>query len=136
MDLYDKLIDLRINLSSKCDGFSLKDSSKNLILSSKIKVLFLLNGKDMTQGELILSLSMAKSNLANLLKSMINENVIESYRNATGPRNIYYKITNLGSIQLSDYKKSLKSVFSSVCTCPSGLLEKNIDEILDLLKRG
>lgn len=134
MDFYDKLIDLRITLSSKCDGFSVKDASKNLLLSSKVKVLFLLSQKDMTQGELIYSLAMAKSNLANLLKSMSFERIIESYRNVDRPKNIYYKITSLGEDKLNEYKTALKNTFSSACTCPNGQLEKSLDEILIALK--
>ena len=134
MDLYDKLIDLRIALSSKCDGFSAKDASKNIILSSKIKVLHLLSDRDMTQGELIELLAMAKSNLANLLKLMSCEELIDSYKNAGNSRNIYYKISSQGIRKLNDYKATLKSVWSSVCTCPSGHIEKLIDELLMLLK--
>lgn len=134
MDFYDKLIDLRITLASKCDGFSVKDASKNLLLSSKLKILYLLSQKDMIQGEFIENLAMAKSNLANLLKSMIKENLIENYRNVDRPKNIYYKITNGGLESLKEYKKSLKNEFSSVCTCPNGALESHMDEILKILK--
>lgn len=134
MDFYDKLIDLRITLTSKCDGFSTKDASKDLLLSNKVKVLFLLSQKDMVQGELIDSLAMAKSNLANLLKTMISERIIENYRNAGSSKNIYYKITSLGEDKLIEYKNSLKEVLTSACICPSGLAEKSMDELLMLLK--
>lgn len=134
MDFYDKLIDLRITLMNKCDGFSQKDASKNLLLSSKIKVLFLLSQKDMMQGELIESLAMAKSNLANLLKSMMSERLIENYRVEGNLRNIYYKITCDGEDQLYDYKMQMKKEFSRNCTSPDGHLDKIMDELLTYLK--
>ena len=134
MDFYDKLIDLRITLASKCDGFSVKDASKDLLLSNKIKVLFLLSQKDMVQGELIENLAMAKSNLANLLKAMIGEKLIENYRNASSSKNIYYNITSLGEDKLIEYKTSLKTVFKSACTCPVGRMDKSLDELLLALK--
>lgn len=134
MDFYDKLIDLRITLMNRCDGFSHKDASKNLLLSSRLKVLFLLSQKDMMQGELIDSLAMAKSNLANLLKSMMSERLIENYRNEGNMRNLYYKITCDGEDELYSYKQQMKKEFSSVCTSPNGRVEKNIDELLNYLK--
>ena len=134
MDVYDKLIDLRITLSSMCDGFSIKDASKNIILSSKIKVLHLLSDRDMSQGELIECLAMAKSNLANLLKSMINGNLIDSYKNAGNSRNIYYKISSQGMSRLNEYRCILKEVFGCSCTCSSGRIEELIDELLMILK--
>lgn len=134
MDFYDKLIDLRITLSSCCDGFSVEESSKNLLLSHRIKVLHLLNQRDMMQYEFINYLGMAKSNLANLLKSMVQEGVIENYRNSNKPKNIYYKVTELGSLKFQEYKRSLKNIFLAVCPCPEGRLENNIDDILKILK--
>lgn len=134
MDIYDKLIDLRITLASYCDGFSIKDASKNLLLSSKLKILFLLHKKDMTQGELITTLSIAKSNLANLLKATLQEGLIESYRNSDNARNIFYKITSLGEDRLQEYKDALKVVFASVCTCDYNQLERSLDDILFNLK--
>ena len=53
MDICDSLIELRIALTTCCDGFSVENSNKDILLSSRIKVLHLLSTKDMMPGELI-----------------------------------------------------------------------------------
>ena len=90
MDVCDKLIELRIALTNACDGFSIENGNKNILLSSRIKLLYLLNEKDMTPAELIIGLGVAKSNLANLSKAMVEEGVIDSYKNVDNMRNVYY----------------------------------------------
>lgn len=135
MDICDKLIDLRITLSSACDGFSIEQGNKNLLLSSKIKVLFLLKEKDMTPLELIKILGIAKSNLANLLKQLIKEGVVESYKTMENMRNVFYRITELGIKELNSYKYSLSKLFSDENKREIIELEENINKILKILKK-
>ena len=134
MDIYDKLIDLRISLTSACDGFSVEQGNKNILLSSKVKVLYLLSEKDLTPAELIACLGMAKSNLANLTKSLVQEKVIESYKTLDNMRNVYYRITDLGQKELQQYKESLQTM---ICKSYDNLneLEVLIDGILKILKK-
>jgi len=135
MDICDKLIDLRITLSACCDGFSLENSTKGILLSARTKMLYLLNDKDMTPGELISSIGIAKSNLANLSKLMSNDGVIESYKTAGNYRNVYYRITSLGREELAKYKGLLAKL---VCfdDSKSTQLGIYIDKILELIKGG
>ena len=135
MDFCDRLIDLRIMLTSACDGFSTEQSNKNIILSSRIKLLYLLSEKDMTPAELITTLGIAKSNLANLTRQLIEEGVIENYKVLDNMRNIFYRITSRGIEELQSYKKSLSKLFTE--KYQDNLEEINIclDKILKLLKK-
>ena len=134
MDICDKLIDLRIALTTRCDGFSATNSNKDILLSSRIKVLHCLNYKDMMPSELIESLGIAKSNLANLSKALIAEGVIDSYKSMGNQRNIYYRITDKGINELNAYKLSLNKVFGDRYRDKIDELKVNIDKILDILK--
>ena len=135
MDICDKLIDLRIALITDCDGFSVENGNKNILLSTRIKILYLLEAKDMTPAELISILGIAKSNLANLSKIMIEENVIESYKTMDNLRNVYYRITSPGLAELSHYKSSLHNLFCSKHSNNLHEIEIYLDKILEILKK-
>lgn len=132
MDFCDKLIELRITINNVCDQFSLENSSKELSLSAKLKVLFLLSQKDMTPNELIMTLGIAKSNLANLSKSMIYDGVIDSYKTLENNRNIYYRITENGLSELKAYKSSLTQHLNKLQNLDE--LNLYVNKILEILK--
>lgn len=135
MDICDKLIDLRIALTTACDGFSKESGNKNSLLSSKIKVLHLLADRDMMPVELITSLGVAKSNLANLSKQLIDEGLVESYKTFDNLRNVYYRITKNGRQELQSYKCSLEKLFCCKFEREIPELEICIDKILSILKK-
>jgi DNA-binding MarR family transcriptional regulator len=122
-------------LNASCDGFSVEQGNKNILLSSKIKVLYLLSEKDMTPADLIQCLGMAKSNLANLSKQLIEEGVMESYKTLDNMRNVYYRITTTGREELLSYKNSLSKLFCEKYNDNINDLEVNIDKILSILKK-
>jgi DNA-binding MarR family transcriptional regulator len=134
MDICDSLIELRIALATSCDGFSVTNSNKDILLSSRIKVLHLLSTKDMMPGELIESLGIAKSNLANLSKSLIAEGVIDSYKSMGNYRNIFYRITDKGLNELGAYKASLYKVFGEKYKNKMSEIKVYIDKVLEILK--
>ena len=105
MNLINQLIDVRILLASVCDGF--ENNGKSASLSARLKILFLLEKGDCSPNELITKLCVAKSNIANMLKAMISENLVESYRESNNSKNVYYKITDRGQIKLNNYKNKL-----------------------------
>lgn len=109
MDLVNSLIHSRILLSNLTDGFSVTGSCKNNVLSIRLKILFLLEEKDQTPADLISALCIAKSNLANVLKSLINDGLIESYKNLNNTRNINYHILDKGKKELDCYKRNLQA---------------------------
>ena len=134
MDICDSLIELRIALTTCCDGFSIENSNKDILLSSRIKVLYLLSTKDMMPGELIETLGIAKSNLANLSKTLISEGVIDSYKSMGNYRNIFYRITEKGLNELTAYKVSLKKVFGEKYDNNLSEIGFHIEKILEILK--
>ena len=133
MNICDQLIDLRILLTQRCDGFSLKDSSKNSILSTRIKILHLLDSRDMTPAELIDNVCIARSNLANILKCMIKDNVVDSYKNVDNGKNIYYKITQDGTTELKKYKDIMLSGFRENCNTDD-CLQTLLAQLIEILK--
>ena len=141
MVLIDDLILARIALSNLCDGFSTSNSSKNNILSIKIKILFLLDQKDLTPAELISALCIAKSNLANMLKGLIESGLVESYKNFNNSRNINYHITEQGRKELNEYKTYLGDEISNKISRVPELqenlisLSKNLSTIIEILKK-
>lgn len=134
MDLSDKLIDLRITLTHVCDGFSLEEGNKSALLSTRIKILYILSERDVTPSELISKLCIAKSNLANILKVMINDGIVISYKNDNNSKNIYYSITTLGVEELDKYKEKMMSQFRSQCSGSEEQLTKKIGDIINILK--
>lgn len=106
MDLTDNFMKLRIKLDKLCEGFS-ATNSKDASFTSKIRVLFLLENKDLTPKEIMEEICVVKSNLANLLKTMINENLVISYKNENNSKNINYRITNNGLEELKNFKERL-----------------------------
>ncbi len=134
MNLIDNLIELRILLNNLCDGFSICKESKDMTLTTKIKILFLLEERDCTPGDMIFKLCIAKSNLANILKSMIKENLIISYKNLENSKNIFYRITNLGKQNLKKYKEDLKNNLLSKKNIEFVKLNNVIEQIVNQLK--
>lgn len=134
MDLCDKLIKLRISLATMCDGFVENRGCKGVVLSTRLKLLSLLNERDMSAGELIHELSIAKSNLANLSKFLVKEGVIEGYKNSDNLRNVYYRITNKGIDELHRYKEALQCEISNKAQYNLQEIEMVVDQLMPLIK--
>jgi len=133
MRLIDEIIELRILLSYVSDGFSIEDSSKYTPLTTRIKVLFLLEQKDFSPSELIEIVGIAKSNLANLLKTMIRDGVVVSYKSETNSKNIFYTITESGLNELKNYKDNATHEFEKRCEIPDDMCKK-FQKIIELLE--
>lgn len=133
MNLPDNLIDLRILLEYLCDGFSKDDGSKDTILSTKIKILFALENKDAIPCDLTSELSIAKSNLANTLKSMTQENLVVSYKNLNSTKNVYYQITDKGRAVLKEYKEKITQNALDKCSSLTNVSDK-LDQIIQIIK--
>lgn len=133
MRLIDEIIELRILLSYVSDGFSLEDASKYTPLTTRIKVLFLLEQKDFSPFELIEIVGIAKSNLANLLKTMIRDGVVVSYKAENNSKNIFYTITESGLNELKNYKDSATKEFEKRCNIPDDM-SKKFQKIIEVLE--
>ena len=86
----------------------------------------------MTPNELISILGIAKSNLANLSKSMIYDGIIDSYKTLENNRNIYYRITEKGLSELKAYKSSLTQHLNKLQDLDQ--LNLYVNKILEILK--
>ena len=95
------LVTTRMLLDNLCDGFDTSCSSKKSLLTTKIKMLHLLNLEGKLSPSLIIcKLGIAKSNLAILASGMIVEGLIEKIEDSFDKRVIYYAITSEGKIIL------------------------------------
>lgn len=129
---------LRIMLQKICDGFDVKQANKKSVLTARQKVLFLLSEqKEVSPSYLIEKLGIAKSNLALLCSSMVNEGLISVSKNQEDKRNIVYFITAKGEMELSEFLKDMNKELSEIIVSDKEyrLLEKKLDEILEIFKR-
>lgn len=133
MKIVDNLIELRILINSACDGFSNDSLNKNISLSTKIKILFLLENKDLCPSDMTESLGVAKTNLANLLKKLIEENMVISYKNAENSKNVFYRISDEGKKVLSNYKSKLYDSIKNNYVLDEKITE-SLDNIIHFLK--
>lgn len=133
MRLIDEIIELRILLSYVSDGYSLEDASKYTPLTTRIKILFLLEQKDFSPFELIEIIGIAKSNLANLIKTMIRDGVVVSYKSENNSKNIYYTITEAGLNELKNYKDNATNELDKRCNISEDMTKK-FEKIIELLE--
>ena len=108
MDSVDGYIELRLILNEICECPTFMELGKNPKLSTKIKILFLLENRDLSPMDITYKLCIAKSNLANILKSMIEENLCVSYKNLNNSKNIFYRIDTAGLELLKSYKSEVQ----------------------------
>jgi DNA-binding MarR family transcriptional regulator len=134
MTISDSLIELRILLMTMCDGYSTQLSNKSTPLTTRIKVLYLLQSNDASPSELVEKLCIAKGNLANLLKEMINDGVVISYRNDQNSKNINYRATQKGITELNEFKRTMLEGFSEKFDGDDNKLSKLLNEVIQLIK--
>ena len=130
------LVTARMLLENLCDGFDTACSSKKSLLTSKIKMLHLLNLEDKLSPSIIIcKLGIAKSNLAILASGMIEEGLIEKIEDTFDKRVIYYSITKKGTELLQN---SLEIIDEQVCSCNKNankckILNRKLEELIKLL---
>ena len=136
MDLCDNLIKLRLMLASYSEGYDVVEANKSTPLSTRIKILYALKDKDMTPNEFIEEICIAKSNLANLLKSLISDGVVIGYKNADNSRNVNYRLTQKGLDELNNYKREMYSKIRLKYSGDDVELAKRLHDVIQLLKGG
>jgi len=130
------LVTARMLLENLCDGFDVSCNNKKSLLTSKIKMLHLLNLEDKISPSLIIcKLGIAKSNLAILATSMIEEGLITKIEDTFDRRVIYYSITEAGKQLLTE---SLSIIDAQVCNCSKNTnkckqINKKLEELIKLL---
>lgn len=107
------------------------------IFSNMFQVLYLLDKRDIvTPKELIAELNIAKSNLAILAKKMIRDGQIESHKDESNKREIYYNITPLGREQLKSKLDSISNVYDCDTRKVTNILSKAIEELKKLEEKN
>ena len=136
MDLCDNLIKLRLMLASYSEGYDVVEANKSTPLSTRIKILYALKDKDMTPNEFIDEICIAKSNLANLLKSLIADGVVIGYKNVDNSRNVNYRLTQKGLDELNNYKRDMYQQIRRKYSGDDVELAQRLNDVIVLLKGG
>ena len=103
------------------------------IFSNTYQILYILNRKEkVTPKELIAELNMAKSNLAILAKKMMKDGLIESHKDKSNKREIYYNITEAGSEMLQDKLDNIDTVCEGDTKRVTNIIIKAVEELKKL----
>lgn len=115
MNLSEKLVQLRIATRGVTMCESIGGKQKNT-LSLKTKILFLLKDKDLPPIDIMTSLHLAKTNLAQITSEMARDGLITKDRQARDKRIIYYSLTDKGreylEARLNIIESALKKAFT------------------------
>ena len=94
------------------------------IFSNTYQILYILDRKEkVTPKELIAELNMAKSNLAILAKKMISDGLIESHKDKSNKREIFYNITESGKEMLQEKLDNIDTV------CEGDIIIRTVEEL-------
>ena len=103
------------------------------IFSNTYQILYILNRKEMvTPKELIAELNMAKSNLAILAKKMMKDGLIESHKDKSNKREIYYNITENGKEMLQEKLDNIDTVCEGDTKKVTNIIIKAVEELKKL----
>ena len=103
-ELADEIIKLRLATRKAC----MCEGSKNKsTISLKTKVLSLIQRKVSTK-EILLTLLIAKTNLALLTRDMVDEGLIVKTKSETDRREVVYAITDKGTAYLNERKRAIE----------------------------
>jgi DNA-binding MarR family transcriptional regulator len=131
-DIADKIIDLRLNTRRvcMCEG----EKNKKSTITLKTKVLFLIEQGNGTK-DIILSLGIAKTNLALLTSSLSDEGLIVKKQKIDDKREKSYALTEKGKQHLDNVREKINLAFKTVITTDEEFdeAEQKIDAVLDLM---
>ena len=131
-DIADKIINLRLNTRRvcMCEG----EKNKKSTITLKTKVLFLI-AQGLSTKDIILSLGIAKTNLALLTSSLSDEGLIIKKQKLDDKREKSYTLTAQGKQHLDSIKEKINLAFKTVITTDEEFESaiKKIDDVLDLM---
>lgn len=131
-DVADKIINLRLNTRRvcMCEG----EKNKKSTITLKTKVLFLI-AQGLSTKDIILSLGIAKTNLALLTSSLSDEGLIIKKQKLDDKREKSYTLTAQGKQHLDSVKEKINLAFKTVITTDEEFESaiKKIDDVLDLM---
>lgn len=103
------------------------------IFSNTYQILYILTRKErVTPKELISELNMAKSNLAILAKKMISDGLIESHKDKSNKREIFYNITEDGKAMLQEKLDNVDSVCEGDTKKVTNIIYRAVEELKKL----
>ena len=103
------------------------------IFSNTYQILYILNRKEkVTPKELIAELNMAKSNLAILAKKMMKDGLIESHKDKSNKREIYYNITENGKEMLQEKLDNIDTVCEGDTKKVINVIHRAVEELKKL----
>ena len=131
-DIADKIIELRLNTRRvcMCEG----DKNKKSTITLKTTVLFLI-AQGLSTKDIILSLGIAKTNLALLTSSLSDEGLIIKKQKIDDKREKSYTLTEKGKQHLVSVKEKINLAFKTVITNDEEFDDavSKIDEVLSLM---
>ncbi len=107
-ELADNIIKLRLATRKVC---MCEGDAKKSTISLKTKVLALIE-RGLSTREILLTLMIAKTNLALLTKEMAFEGLIEKSKGESDRREVRYSITKTGTEYLNERKKAIEESVS------------------------
>ena len=100
------------------------------IFSNTYQILYILTRKDrVTPKELIAELNMAKSNLAILAKKMIKDGLLESHKDKSNKREIFYNITEDGRAMLQEKLDNIDTVCEGDTKKVTNIIIRTVEEL-------
>ena len=103
------------------------------IFSNSYQILYILTRKDrVTPKELIAELNMAKSNLAILAKKMIKDGLMESHKDKSNKREIFYNITEDGKVMLQEKLDNIDTVCEGDTKKVINVIHRAVEELKKL----
>ena len=125
-----KTIAMLVNrLGLLCEGFD--EVNKNAVMTAKFKVLLVLSQEEKVAPAVLKQVvGLAKSNVALLCNKLLDEGLIEKYKDSFDNRAIYYSITNLGLAELNKNLAQMNKNFKNELE-----YKNNLDEISKISKK-
>ncbi len=93
--LAEQILSLNLTTRKLC-----KNCNNGVVISQKMRLLYLVRNDVLSPRELVGELSIAKPNLTILARNMISEGLIEKMRVERDMRSVHYKITEKGAKEL------------------------------------
>lgn len=127
-NLFSKnIIELKLISDRMAEG---KDCDSGILFTNMHQILFILNRKDtVTPKEIIAELNIAKSNLAILARKMINEGLIESHKDKSNKREIFYNITDAGRVTLEKRLSEIDDYYSVESKTAINAIVRAVEEL-------
>ncbi|MBQ8425756.1 MAG: transcriptional regulator [Clostridia bacterium] len=127
-NLFSKnIIELKLIADRMAEG---KGCENGILFTNMHQILFILNRKEIvTPKEIIAELNIAKSNLAILAKKMISDGLIESHKDNSNKREIFYNITELGKETLQKRLDAIDEYYNVESKTALNVLVRAVEEM-------